>query len=180
MKRLQSLLKNEILMEKELVKEKIQMAFENFKTAILHHSDINKKRADGGWSVGEIANHILKGTSANLGATKKTERPYDQHAEGIRNLFLNFKMKFPAAPVLRPDSRLYSIEDTISLLDNSKEGILKMIESKDLTETCIDIAVPVWGKLTKFEWLVLFENHLIRHTKQVNEFNTVVALTNNH
>ena len=43
-------------MDKELLKTKIETAFENFKAAIRQHADINKKRADGGWAVGEIAN----------------------------------------------------------------------------------------------------------------------------
>lgn len=162
-------------MNKEVIKEKIETAFENFKTAIRQHPDINTKRADGGWTVGEIANHIVKGTQADFGATKKTERPYDQNAAAIRDLFLDFKMKFPSAPFLQPNSKEYSTEELFSSLDNSKERISRMIEQEDLTETCVDIQLPVWGYLTKYEWLVLIENHIIRHTKQVKDFNTVVV-----
>ena len=162
-------------MDKELLKEKIETAFENFKTAIGKHTDINMKRADGGWTVGEIADHVVKGTRADLGAVKKTERPYDQHATGIRDLFLNFNLRFPAAPVLQPEAKHYSMEGIFSSLDDSKEEILKMIDKDDLTVTCVDIQLPVWGSLTKYEWLVLFENHIIRHTRQVNLFNKITA-----
>lgn len=160
-------------MDKELLKGKIEKAFENFKTAIRQHPDINKKRADGGWTIGEIANHIVKSTSVNLGTTKKTERPYDQNATGIRDLFLDFQMKFPAAPALQPNSKHYSAEEIFSTLAKSKENIFEMIDKDDLTETCVAIQLPVWGALTKYEWLVLFENHIIRHTKQVSDFNTI-------
>lgn len=153
----------------------MEEAFTNFKTAILQHPDINKKRADGGWSVGEIANHIVKGTQVDLGATTLTGRAYDQHAAGIKDLFLNFQMKFPAAPMLEPDPKLYSTGELFSLLDESKNNLFRIIEKDDLTETCTDIQLPVWGTLTKYEWLVLFENHIIRHTKQVNDFNKVTA-----
>lgn len=153
----------------------MEEAFTNFKTALLQHSDINKKRADGGWSVGEIANHIVKGTQVDLGATTLTGRAYDQHAAGIKDLFLNFQMKFPAAPMLQPDPKLYSTGELFSLLDESKNNLFRIIEKDDLTETCTDIQLPVWGTLTKYEWLVLFENHIIRHTKQVNDFNKVTA-----
>ena len=162
-------------MDRDLIKQKMQQAFTNFKTAILHHSDINKKRADGGWSVGEIANHIVKGTQINLGATKETDRPFDQHAASIRDLFLNFQMKFPAAPMLQPDPKKYSAGELFALLDENKDNILEMIEKDDLTQTCVDIQLPVWGILTKYEWLVLFENHIIRHTNQVKDFNRLSA-----
>lgn len=166
---------NQVAMNKEVIKERIETAFENFKATIRQHPDINIKRADGGWTVGEIANHIVKGTQDDFGATKKTERPYDQNAAAIRDLFLDFKMKFPSAPFLQPDSKQYSTEEIFSSLDNSKEGISRMIEQEDLTETCVDIQLPVWGYLTKYEWLVLIENHIIRHTKQVKDFNTVAV-----
>lgn len=104
-------------MNEALIKENIAIAFENVKTAIQNHSDSNRKRADGGWSVGEIANHIVKGTQVNLGATKKTERAFDQHAASIRDLFLNFKMKFPAAPELLPDVRHYSEKELFYSLE---------------------------------------------------------------
>ena len=162
-------------MDKELIKQKIAIVFTDFKTAIQQHPDINRKRADGGWSVGQIANHILKSTQVNLGATQKIDRPYDLHAAGIRDLFLNFQMKFPAAPMLQPDSRHYSTGELLTLLDASKDNLLSIIDKDDLTETCIDIQIPVWGTLTKYEWLVLFENHIIRHTQQVNDFNNVAA-----
>ncbi len=162
-------------MNKASVKQGIEKAFEDFKAAVKKHSDINKKRADGGWTVGEIANHIVKGTQTNLGPTAKTERPYDQHAAAIKDLFLNFEMKFPAAPFLQPDSKKYTIEEILAALDKSKKNIDDFVDNDDLTETFTAIPLPGWGALTKYEWLVLFENHIIRHTRQVNEFNNVAA-----
>ena len=158
-------------MDKDLIKQRIDLAFTAFKSAIQQCSDINRKRSYGGWSVGEIANHIIKGTQTNLGATQKINRPYDLHAASIRDLFLNFQMKFPAAPMLKPDPGPYSKSGLFSNLDRNRDNVLAMIDNDDLTESCIDIQLPVWGALTKYEWLVLFENHIIRHTKQVNDFN---------
>ncbi|NOT93889.1 DinB family protein [Ferruginibacter sp.] len=162
-------------MDKELLKQKIETVFANFKSAIYQHTDINGKRADGGWSVGEIADHIIKGTGAQFGQTKKTERPYDQNADSIKNLFLNFQLKFPAAPILQPEAKEYSASELFIVLEGNKDNLISMIEQEDLTETCIDITLPVWGTLTKYEWLVLIENHIIRHTKQVTDFDTVAA-----
>ena len=162
-------------MNKELLKEKIKTVMQDFKSAISAHDDINIKRADGGWSVGEIGNHIIKSTAVNLGNTKKTDRRHDQHAKSIKELFLNSQMKFPTAPMLEPDSKEYSKDEIFSNLDKNLNSILRMIDKDDLTETCVDIELPVWGCLTKYEWLTLFENHIIRHTKQVSDFNSVIA-----
>jgi len=162
-------------MDKVLLEQKIERAFVDFKTAIQQHTDINKKRADGGWSVGEIADHIVKGTQVDLSITQKKVRPYDQHAASIKDLFLNSQLKFPTAPILQPELKHYSIGELFALLDVNKGAVLSMIEKDDLTETCSVIELPVWGTLTKYEWLVLFENHIIRHTKQINDFSKVVA-----
>jgi hypothetical protein len=83
-------------------------------------------------------------------------------------------MKFPADPFLQPDSKQYLMEEIFSSLDQRKEGIYEMINTDDLTEICVDIELPVWGHLTKYEWLVLIENHIIRHTRQVNDFDTII------
>lgn len=160
-------------MNKELIKKKLDAAFEDFKAAISSHTDINKKRADGGWSVGEIGNHIIKSTQVELNPTKNSDRPYDQHATSIRDLFLNFQLKFPAMPQLQPETKVYSVGELFSDLDRNKENIFNMIDKDDLSEICVDNQLPVWGTLTKYEWLVLFENHIIRHTKQVTDFNAV-------
>jgi methyl halide transferase len=160
-------------MDKDLLKEQIHTAFENFKTAIRQHTDINKKRADGGWTVGEIGNHIIKSTGSDFGRTKKTERPYNQHAAAIRDLFLDFTAKLSAARVLEPDEKKYSLMELFTSLDYNKEMLFKMIDKDDLTEICIDIELPVWGSLTKYEWLLLIENHTIRHTRQVVDFDPV-------
>jgi hypothetical protein len=162
-------------MDTNLLKQKITVAFSDFENAIWEHTDINTKRADGGWSVGEIADHILKSTLTDFGATKKTERAYDQNAASIKDLFLNFELKFQAAPILEPEKKSYNSKELFSQLEENKARILNMIEEQDLTETCVDIELPGWGALTKFEWLVLMENHIIRHTKQINDFDKATA-----
>lgn len=157
-------------MNKEVIKQKIENAFSNFEAAIQQHENINVKRVDGGWSVGEIGDHIVIGTIADFGPTRKTERPYDANAESIRETFLNFALKFPAAPFLHPDAKQYVKAALMADLKRNKAALLAMTDKDDLTETCTHIELPVWGHLTKYEWLVLIENHIIRHTRQIHEF----------
>jgi hypothetical protein len=165
------------MIAKTSLKEEVRTVFENFKSAITKHADVNKKRADGGWTVAEIANHIIKSTKLYRRTITKTNRPYDQNATAIRDLFLNFSLKFPTAPPLHPDAKLYSKEELFTSLDQNREAILRMIENDDLTEVCADIELPLWGALTKYEWLILFENHTMRHTKQINDFNAITRST---
>jgi hypothetical protein len=162
-------------MNKNDLKLRIETAFNNFINAIQQHADINKKRADGGWSVGQIGNHILKGTDTNLGSTKKTKRPYDKNADAIRALFLDFSKKLSTAPDIEPDEKQYIKEDLIVSLRESQKGIFQMIDKEDLTETCVDWELPGWGNLTKYECVILYETHTIRHTKQVIDFNKATA-----
>jgi hypothetical protein len=162
-------------MNKNDLKLRIDTVFNNFINAIQQHVDINKKRADGGWSVGQIADHILKGTDTNLGSTKKTERPYNKNAGAIKTLFLDFGKKFSTAPDIEPDAKQYTKDNLIVSLRESQKKISQMIDKEDLTETCVDWELPTWGNLTKYECVILYENHIIRHTKQVIDFNKVTA-----
>lgn len=159
-------------MNKKKIQDNIETAFSGFTSALHKHSNLNQKRADGGWSVGEIANHIIKSTNTNFGNTALADRPYDQHAADIKKLFLNFEVKFPAVPFLVPDSKQYSLDPLLASLNKQKESVIQMIRNEDLTELCVDIALPGWGNLTKYEWLVLMENHIIRHSRQVNDFHS--------
>jgi hypothetical protein len=163
-------------MNKNDLKLRIESVFNNFINAIQAHADINKRRADGGWSVGQIGNHILKGTDTNLGSAKKTERPYDKNADAIKTLFLDFEQKFSNAPDIEPDVRQYTKEDLIVSLRESREKVFQMIDGEDLTETCVDWELPVWGNLTKYECVILYENHVIRHTKQVIDFHKITGV----
>jgi hypothetical protein len=162
-------------MNKNDLKLRIETVINNFMNAIQQHTDINKKRADGGWTVGEIANHIIKGSDTNLGSTKKTKRPYDKNADAIKELFLDFGKRFRAAPDIEPDSKHYTKEEVMLSLGITMRKMFETIDKEDLTETCVDWELPVWGNLTKYECIILFENHIIRHTKQINEFNRVPA-----
>ena len=162
-------------MDKVNLKLRIETVFDNFINAVQQHADINTKRADGGWSVGQIGSHILKGTDTNLGSVKKTERPYDENAGTIKALFLDFDKKFSTAPDLEPDIKQFIKEDLIGSLQESQEKIIQMIEREDLTETCVDWELPVLGNLTKYECVILYENHVIRHTRQVIDFHKVTA-----
>lgn len=157
-------------MDKNLLKQNITNAFDNFKAEIKKHTDINQKRNDGGWSIGEIGDHIIKSTNSHWGATKKTDRPYDKYEKEIKELFLNFEMKFPAATQLQPQMKNYTVAELFSSIDINLKDIIQVIDTDDLTEICTDTQLPVWGTLTKFEWLTLIENHIIRHTHQINKF----------
>lgn len=158
-------------MDKKILKQNITKAFDNFKAEIKKETDINQKRTDGGWSVGEIGDHIIKSTGSHWGATKVADRPYDKYAKEIKDLFLNFEMKFPAAPQLQPQMKSYTVTELFFSLDNNLKDIIRVIDVDDLAVICTDIQLPVWGTLSKFEWLTLIENHIIRHTHQVNQFN---------
>ena len=125
--------------------------------------------------MGQIADHILKGTDTNLGSTKKTERPYNKNADAIKAMFLDFGKKFSTAPDIEPDARQYAKEDLIVALRESQKKVFQMIDKEDLTETCVDWELPTWGNLTKYECVILYENHIIRHTNQVIDFNKATA-----
>lgn len=159
-------------MDKARIKAQLDKVFGNFQEALQQHDHINTKRADGGWSVGEIADHVLKSTGPDFATlTKETSREYDRYAANIRETFLHFDVKFEADPFLHPDHKTYTLSKLMERLEKNKTGLKKLVDENDLTRTCTTVELPGWGHLTVYEWLVLIENHMIRHTKQVNDFN---------
>jgi len=118
-------LPNHSQMSKNDLKLRNEIVFNSFINAIQQHADINKQSADGDWSVGEIGNHILKGTDTNLGSTKKKQRPYDKNADAIKALFLDFGKKFSSAPDIEPEEKQYTKQYLIVSLRESQEIFFK-------------------------------------------------------
>lgn len=134
---------------------------------------INVSPYEGSWTGAQVAEHLLKADNGVLkvlyGATEKTERHADEKAPGIKNMFLDFSLKFKSAEQIMP-----------SYLPQQKDSLLKAVKIKwaalneaaatlDLSETCLGIEVPTFGVLTRLEWLYLVCFHTHRHIYQLKD-----------
>lgn len=153
------------------LKQQLQEVFENFISGLspLTSHIINKQPLQGTWTIGQLAQHVVLATSG-LGdeKTKPADRPYNQFESSIRETFLG-KEKFQAPEFIDPEKKNYALQDLIAALRSNRNELLKGTEEKELTALCLDIELPGWGYLTRYEWLKLIIYHVQRHTEQLKK-----------
>ncbi|MCJ8210845.1 DinB family protein [Mucilaginibacter sp. RS28] len=124
------------------------------------------------WTAAQVTKHVLKSAQGALdnirGTTTVPERPSDQHVQMIRDLFLNFEMKFKSPDTVLPGNQP---QDKDSLLSNLKSTFndLQLAASHDnLDELCTSTPFPTVGYLTRLEMLHFVSVHTQRHIRQLD------------
>lgn len=132
---------------------------------------------EGSWTAAQVAEHLLKsyGIVEILKTPQsKTSRAPGEKVEQLKNFFLNFNLKAKSAAAILPSKDLIEKENLLSSLKTRITEIKEVIQTKDLSETCETVALPVFGALTKLEWLYLILYHTQRHIHQLkNIFQTL-------
>lgn len=132
---------------------------------------LNEIPFEGSWSVAQVGEHLLKsyGLVEELsdGPVRKTERLPGIEIEKVKNIFLDFNAKYKSAAVLLPTNEIIKKEKLLSGLQKRISQINEVIQTKDLSETCIGIPFKGIGELTRMEWLHVILFHTQRHIHQV-------------
>jgi len=125
----------------------------------------------GSWSVAQVGVHLLKsyGLVEKLsdGPVKKTERLPGVEIEKVKNIFLNFDAKYQSAEALLPTNERIEKGKLLSDLQKRISQMKEVIQTKDLTETCIGLPFKGIGELTRMEWLHVILFHTQRHIHQI-------------
>ncbi len=82
-------------------------------------------------------------------------------------MFLDFNQKFKTAPFLEPGKNSHHVDETLQYLQRLKDLHLHAANTKDLTLLCLDMELPAFGHLTRYEWLRFMMVHALRHTIQI-------------
>lgn len=146
--------------------------------APFNETQFNKVPAEGGWTAGEVAQHLCLAVSADIlyDTTQPTERQPGEKIEMTRNLFLNFDIKMQSPDFIMPAKGPYQKVDMQQKLAESWEKIREAAKTLDLTATCTSFGLPNWGTLTRLEWIWFFVFHTQRHTRQLQHiFGKVIS-----
>ncbi|HXR83390.1 MAG TPA: DinB family protein [Hanamia sp.] len=158
-------MRNEIFNElKETFDELIQIV------SCVSEKELNKVPFEESWTAAQVAEHLLKsyGIVELLNTPQfRTERPADEKKGQLKDFFLNFSLKAKAAPAILPSENLIDKEKLLNSLKKRIAEIKEVAQTKDLTEVCESIVLPVFGALTKLEWLYLVLYHTRRHIHQI-------------
>lgn len=156
----------------------LDAAFKNFKAALssIDEDKINKVPFQGSWTPAQVTMHIILATDGVPdGSTSAPDRTADAMLPAIRPWWEDLSQKFQAPEPLLPDDRERSRDELISELDRVHQKDLHILGERDLTEICLDFALPTIGYLTRFEWLWFIEMHLNRHAYQLKKIHETFA-----
>jgi|SRR3954471_21435501 hypothetical protein len=163
-----------------------QQLTEVFETFIAEFSTISTQRINaepkvGSWTIGQLGQHVVLAT-IGIGdeKNKSTDRPADQFEQSIRETFLDYTQKFKSPEFIVPEKREYKKEELLTQLKNNEEELINIVKEKKLDHLCLDIELPGWGNLTRYEWIKLIIYHVQRHTQQLKKlkqsFDTAVQM----
>lgn len=148
----------------------ISATFQQLSTLLSGFSQeaLNKVPFEGSWTAGQVAEHIIIcGSGIPDKKTKAAGRPFDEKAASVAELFLNFDMKFEADPALHPKQAAHDKEELLKKLQKIEVRHKDTAETADLQALCLDMELPGFGHLTRYEWLSFIMVHTQRHTRQL-------------
>lgn len=129
---------------------------------------LNKVPFERSWTAGQTAEHIIIcGSGIPDSQTTRANRAYDEKVKPIKDLFLNFALKFEADPSLEPGSASHAKDELVQKIKEIKDHLKIIAETSDLAALCKDMEFPSFGFLTRFEWLRFIIYHTQRHTRQI-------------
>jgi hypothetical protein len=129
---------------------------------------INVVPFNGSWTPAQVAQHIIKATNGLPdNKTAKANRRIDQQVQIVESVFLNFKEKYRSPDFIIPEPGPYDRDELIRNLIQIKNQNIDIALTKDLAMLCTDFELPVFGYMTRYEWLKFFICHTQRHTHQL-------------
>lgn len=134
--------------------------------------DFNTKRSDGGWSAGQVGEHMNKSHGLGdllQGTTTDTERDPAAFVPNLKSTFLNFEEKMQSPEFVVPEDKIYGKQDMIASLSAKIADTKMAIRDLDLSLTCTDFVLPQTPPMTRLEWVYFLIYHTQRHTEQLKK-----------
>lgn len=123
---------------------------------------------EGSWSAGQVTEHILISASRIPDTrTGQAIRFHDQHVVPLRDLFLDFNRKFEASPSLLPAPAGHDKEILLQRIRQTALQHAATIATSNLDALCLDMEFPIFGNMTRYEWLRFIQYHTQRHLNQI-------------
>jgi hypothetical protein len=159
-------------MAEDLVSE-FEATMEDLLTAIasFNQQQFNTQPFEGGWTAGQVAEHVLKSMSRLPGLLQGGSKPTDGDPYGktgtIRSVFLDFSTKMKSPDFILPSNELKDKTFFLTAFEKTGKEIGGLIQTIDLSRTFTDFPFPQLGELTGWEWICFAICHTKRHTRQI-------------
>src|SRR5258706_6403062 len=127
------------------------------------------------WTPGQLAEHLTKSNTGIAKALKiegtPTERNPAEREQELKEMFLDFTIKFQASEFLLPTKDVYNKETVVADL---KRSLDRLKEESDKTNLSEAINHPAFGEITKLELLHFVKFHMQRHLHQQKKIIRIV------
>lgn len=167
-------------MDTSHLQQQLTEAFDHFIKPFsgLSNETVNDKPKQGSWTIGQLAQHVVLATSGVPdGSTKPANRKMDQLEQEIIATFTNQEVKFTSPEPLEPEKKQYDRDQLLKQLERNKLTLINVLKEKELSELCLDMELPVWGYLTRYEWIKLITYHTERHVRQLEKLSALQKKT---
>jgi hypothetical protein len=138
--------------------------------AAFDEQQVNTPPFDGGWTAGQVIEHLL--LSAGLldvitGRTATADREPDEKMDAIRDVFLDYTVRLQSPEGIRPSTGPFEKREMLEKLKLVWVRQGEAVRLLDLSRVCLDFELPVFGHLTRLEWIMFYVYHSQRHLRQL-------------
>lgn len=125
------------------------------------------------WSVGKVGEHLIKVETGTVriftGSAEASDRDPEQKIETIRDRMMDFETKMTAYEPIIPDDEPKEKTKVLEKLQDIRQQLLGFVDIQDLTEMITAFEHPIFGSLTRIEWIYFNIYHSWRHVKQIEK-----------
>ncbi len=138
----------------------------------LDENELNRKPSYGDWSPGQIGDHIYKSyapVEIMTGRTEPTDREPNEKMPSIKAIFTDFTIRMESPTAILPSEKHLNKHRLMTNLHNRTAQMITIINTRDLSATCLDFAIPEYGPFTGLEWAWFNTYHTQRHLHQLKK-----------
>jgi len=134
----------------------------------------NKKPTPAHWSAAEVLEHLYRAEvgvpKIMWGKTVGAERPADEKSALFKKAFLESDQRYQAPDIAIPKNQ-FSRDELTQKFRANREHLISMLRKDGfkLNRICKEADHPVFGTLTRLEWIEFIILHSDRHLKQMNK-----------
>lgn len=160
-------------MNKKQVKNDFVESSENLLNILspVPDKNFNKKPGEDGWTVGMAAEHLIKVESGTLklfsGPVGPAERDPEEKILTIKGRLLDYNTAMTAYGPIVPNDKIKDKTKALVKMQDIRQKLTGLIEIQNLEELITGFEHPLFGFLTRIEWIYFNIYHSKRHVRQI-------------
>lgn len=128
------------------------------------------------WSIAENLEHIIRSEFGIVklfnGPTKQTEHDINANIQRIEKRFLNRTNKTKAPKIVSPKQGDKNKTTLLEQFSTQRKQATELLANQNSDETCTLYENPIYGFVSRKEWIHFNIYHTQRHTLQIQELIT--------